>query len=113
MADESQVTPTSGGDDDERPTIRFARELGLTHTEFHRSLPPAIAHRPFRLEEGKVIVEDGVRTVTISLGPQQERRIASLRLPFVVVDFEFRSYTVSEFEDFMQRFERYFQRGGG
>ena len=107
------MTPTSGRDNEERAPISFTRELGLTHAEFHRSLPPAIAHRPCRLDGDRVIVEEGTRTVTITLGPQQQRRIASLRLPFVVVDFEFVGYTAAEFEDFMQRFERYFQRGGG
>jgi hypothetical protein len=107
------VAPAFDRDDDERATISFTRELGLTHAEFHRSLPPAIAHRPFRLDGDRVIVEEGPRTVTISLGPQQQRRIASLRLPFVVVDFEFTGFTEAEFQDFMKRFERYFQRGGG
>ncbi len=107
------MTTASGRDEDGRATISFTRELGLTHAEFHRSLPPAIAHRPFRRDGDRVIVEEGAKTVTISLGPQQQRRIASLRVPYVVVDFEFVGFTQIEFESFMQRFERYFQRGGG
>jgi hypothetical protein len=113
VAEEGAVAPGSDRDNEERAPISFTRELGLTHAEFHRSLPPAIAHRPCRLDGDRVIVEEGTRTVTITLGPQQQRRIASLRLPFVVVDFEFVGFTAAEFEDFMQRFERYFQRGGG
>ncbi len=107
------MTTTSERDDDGRATISFTRELGLTHAEFHRSLPPAIAHRPFRRDGDRVIVEEGAKTVTISLGPQQQRRIAALRLPYVVVDFEFVGFTRSVFEGFMKRFERYYQRGGG
>lgn len=107
------MAPGSDRDNEERAPISFTRELGLTHAEFHRSLPPAIAHRPCRLDGNRVIVEEGAKTVTITLGPQQQRRIASLRLPFVVVEFEFVGFTAAELEDFMQRFERYFQRGGG
>ena len=107
------MAPESDREHDERAPIRFTRELGLTHAEFHRSLPPAIAHRPCRFDGERVIVEDGAKTVTMTLGPQQQRRIASLRVPFVVVGFEFVGFNGAELEDFMKRFERYFQRGGG
>jgi hypothetical protein len=113
VAEERPVTAAADGEHEQRETISFTRELGLTHAEFHRSLPAAIAHRPCRSDGDRVIVEEGTKTVTMTLGPQQQRRIASLRLPFVVVGFEFVGFTAAEFEDFMRRFERYFQRGGG
>ena len=91
----------------------FSRELGLTHAEFLRFLPPAIAHRPFSVTGRRVQIEDGERHVLIELGPQQYRRIASLKLPYVEARFTFVGFEPAERKTFMARFERYFQRGGG
>ena len=91
----------------------FTRELGLTHAEFYRSLPPAIAHRAYTVDDNRVRIADGTRAVTIELGPQRYRSIASLRLPYVEATFRFIGFATREREAFMTRFERYFQRGGG
>jgi hypothetical protein len=95
------------------PVRRFNRELGLTHAEFYRMLPPAVAHREFTVEDDRVRIEDGHRRVTIELGPQRYRRIASLRLPFLEARFTFVGFAPAELDAFMARFRRYFQRGGG
>lgn len=97
----------------EGPAFGFTRELGLTHAEFYRSLPPAIAHRVFTVEDNRVRIDDGDRTVTIELGEQRYRSIASLRLPYLEARFTFLGFTTAERLKFMERFERYFQRGGG
>jgi len=99
--------------EDDRGVFRFTRELGLTHAEFHRTLPPAIARRPFTSDGNLVRIEDEDRTVTIDLGPQRYRRIASLQLPFLKATFTFTGFSPSQRQEFMERFERYFQRGGG
>jgi hypothetical protein len=91
----------------------FVRELGLTHAEFHRFLPPAIEPRTFTMRNNLVHIEDGERTVTIDLGPQQYRSIGSLRLPFLEARFTFSGFSEAELQRFMARFERFFQRGGG
>jgi hypothetical protein len=99
--------------EDEPRTHSFTRELGLTHAEFHRSLPPAIAHRPYAVDGDRVRIDDGARSVTIELGPQRYRAIASLRIPYLEARFTFSGFSVPERDAFMTRFERYFQRGGG
>ncbi len=93
--------------------VTFSREMGLTHAEFFRSLPPAVAPRSFTIEGHRVVIEHGAGRIEIELGPRQDRRIASLRLPYVVVRFTFTGVTGAERERFLSRFERYFQRGGG
>jgi hypothetical protein len=85
----------------------------LTHAEFYRSLPAAIAHRAFTVEDGVVRIEYEERAVTIELRPQRHRSIASLRLPYLEVRFTFFGFPSSERQEFMERFELYFQRGGG
>jgi len=91
----------------------FTRELGLTYAEFYRSLPPAIAHRPFTREQERVRIDLEPGTVTIELGPQKQRAIASLRLPYVEVRFTFSGVSACQRQTFMERFEIHFQRGGG
>ena len=99
--------------EDRQPPCSFTRELGLTHTEFYRSLPPAIEHHPYTAKDHRVEIDYGSRTVVIELGPQQYRKIASLQLPFVEVRFTFIGFGPGDRRTFMARFERSFQRGGG
>ena len=57
--------------------------------------------------------EVGDGNVEIVLGPQQERRIALLRLPFAEVSFTFRGVPEARQQAFKKHFDLYFQRGGG
>lgn len=94
-------------------TAVFTREMGVTHSDFLRTLPKALGEIPFYITGATVTVQDGPRRLTIRLGPEQERRIAMLRLPATQVHFEFLDYREVEIATFMRRFERCFQRGGG
>lgn len=102
--------PPAAGDAE---AFRFVRELGLTHAEFYRMLPAALAHRRHTVTDGRVVVAEGRRRVEIGLGPEGERRLGLLRLPVTRVEFAFHGYARSEIETFMRRFDLAFQRGGG
>jgi len=93
--------------------IRYSREMGVTDEDFYRILPKAMGAHSYRLD-GRTVYGDVSRgTVEIVLGPQQERRIALLRLPFANVSFTFRGVTPDEQQAFKRHFDLYFQRGGG
>ena len=92
---------------------KFSREMGLTHAEFFKSLPAALDHQPYERTASGVRVDYGDRSLEIDLGPQQERRIALLRLPYADVQFRFRGFPDDAREVFMQRFDLCFRRGGG
>jgi len=99
----------SGGSDG-----RLGKEMGYSHAEFRRALPAAV--RPFRVaerEDGFELTGAAGRTVRIVLGPERRRRIASLQIPSTAVDFRFHGFSQKERERFMDRFDRYFRRGGG
>ena len=85
----------------------------MSEAEFFRSLPAALAHREFTYENGCVRMESDGRTVTLELGQQAYRAIASLRLPYMKVTFSFFGFSDEERARFMERFELYFRRGGG
>lgn len=93
--------------------IIFTREMGYTHADFFRTLPAAIENKPHVIDGKQIIVMEDDRSLTITLAPETQRKIASLQLPVTQVTFYFSGYSQSDVDDFMQRFELYFRRGGG
>ena len=94
--------------------VTIEREMGLTHREFFRSLPHAVRDLNWRQEGAGAVVEEGDgRRLEIRLGPEGERRIALLAIPCTRVTLSFHGYGEDQRRDFMIRFERAFQRGGG
>lgn len=91
----------------------FTRELGFSHAEFFRSLPAAIAHREYVLQGNTIRLDYEQGSICIELGTEEVRAIASLRLPSTKVRFAFSNLSDAQREQFMQRFNLYFQRGGG
>ena len=87
--------------------------MGLTHSEFFRTLPAALARTPCTVQGHDVIISDPPRHLVISLSPEGRRRIAALSLPTTQVRFTFSGYSQQDIEQFMVRFDRAFQRGGG
>lgn len=96
------------------PTVsRLTRELGYSHREFFRALPPALEGWEW-CSDGQVVNawRDDAR-VKLTLGPEGVRVIALLRLPMTRVEFAFEGLDEAGIDDFMTRFRRAFQRGGG
>lgn len=87
--------------------------MGLTHAEFFRILPPVVEGVPHRIEDNVVRIENGARRVTLTLGPEVERRLGAMCLPGFELRFGFSDYDKSEVEAFMARFDTVFHRGGG
>ena len=93
--------------------IVLARQMGLSHAEFFRILPPVVEALPHDIEDEVVRIENGMRQLTMTLGPEVERRLGAMRLPGFELRFEFRGYQQSEVVAFMARFDTVFHRGGG
>ena len=87
--------------------------MGLTHSDFFRTLPAALSALPYTVQGHDVIVNDDTRRLVISLSPEGRRRIAALSLPITQVHFTFSGYSQQDIDRFMARFDRAFQRGGG
>ena len=97
----------------EPAVVRFSRDMGITHHEFFRTLPVALASTPCTVQGRDVVITEDTRRLVISLSPEGRRRIASLSLPTTQVHFTFSGYSPQDIEQFMARFDRAFQRGGG
>ena len=87
--------------------------MGLTHREFFRILPAALGRTPYTVQGHDVIITEGTRRLVITLSPEGRRRIAALSLPTTQVRFTFSGYSPQGIKQFMARFDRAFQRGGG
>jgi hypothetical protein len=93
-------------------TRPFTRQVGCHPREYERGLylayPNGVSGGPreFRVEDGNV-------ALLIKLTVDEERRIALMRLPTLIVDFEFVSGTVEEREKFLKHLDLATQRGGG
>jgi len=98
---------------DELPDIEYTDEMGLNHADFFRLIPSAMGDNPHRIDGMTVHGEINNGTVEITLGAQQERRIALMRIPYALVRFHFRGVTEAEHEAFKTYFDLRFQRGGG
>ena len=87
--------------------------MGITHREFFRTLPAALASTPYTVRGRDVIIPEDTRRLVITLSPEGRRRIAALSLPTTQVHFTFSGYSPQDVDRFMNRFDRAFQRGGG
>ena len=87
--------------------------MGITHSDFFRTLPAALPATPYTVQGSDVIITEDTRRLVISLSPEGRRRIAALFLPMTQVRFSFSGYSQGEIEEFMGRFDRAFHRGGG
>lgn len=87
--------------------------MGITHSEFFRTLPAALPTLPYTVQGHDIIISNNARRLVISLSPEGRRRISALSLPTTQVHFTFSGYSPEDVEQFMARFDRAFQRGGG
>ncbi len=93
--------------------VRFSRDMGITHSEFFRTLPAALAALPYTVQGHDVVINDDTRRLVITLSPESRRRLGALSLPTTQVHFTFSGYSPQDIDQFMSRFDRAFQRGGG
>ncbi|MFT6624566.1 MAG: hypothetical protein ACJAZI_000633 [Cycloclasticus sp.] len=91
---------------------RFALEMGFSKEEFSKLLETQ--DKLIYQRDGnaiKFIFAD--QTVLVTLGDEEVRRLASIRLPFLHVTFDFSAMGELEQQQFMALFLLKFHRGGG
>lgn len=92
---------------------KSVREMSITHEDFFRLLPKAIANRPYKRYGNTVVIEEQDRKITISLSEQSSRKIASLVLPLTTVTLQVEGYPEPDLSSFLDRFFLAYQKGGG
>ena len=87
--------------------------MTITHDEFLRLLPAAVAGAPFEVADGVITHGDCRRGWRIGLAPLPDLTHGLIRLERQRVTFAFRGYSAEEIATFFRRFDLYFARGGG
>jgi len=86
-----------------------------SHDDFLRLLPAATEGRRYTINGRSArIAIDANCYVTIELGEQSVRRIGpTMALALTPVRYGFHGMSQDEIDNFLFRFDRYYQRGGG
>jgi hypothetical protein len=93
------------------PTVK---DMALTSDEFFRGVSLAMEGLDYRVDKTGVEAGSTQRGISISIEPLPPRRLSGLlSLPRAQVTISFRGYGADEEAQFLQRFDRVFQRGGG
>lgn len=91
----------------------FEREMTITHDDFFRLLPKALADYQFRILGKSIQVKLQSGSVTIQLMPETNRKIGNLELPVTHVKFKFENIAQDQVQIFFEQFNRSYQKGGG
>ncbi len=87
--------------------------MSISHQDFFRLLPRAIASYPYERSGLCVEVRIGSGSLNIELSDETVNQIASLKLPRTNVTFTFCDVSAEEKQIFLTQFDLSFQRGGG
>lgn len=91
----------------------FTRQMGFSRAEFDRILPSALDQRPFDANGNMITVALDGGTMMMVVSEQKARKIASLSLPFLDIEFTFERLSEAQVDTIMRYFELRYQRGGG
>ena len=94
-------------------TQTIEKQMGLTYDDFFRIIPSALGSDDYQENPTGVVYKDGDKTLTITLGPSFERKIALMVIPTVDVTLEFSGYTPEQQSVALNLFDNKFRRGGG
>jgi hypothetical protein len=95
--------------------LELNREMGISHSEFHRLLPAAAPG--FQISgngvEIRVANPQTGQLMEIVLGPERQRRLGMLALPVTDVRLRLSGFEQDQLQAFLKRFDLAYQRGGG
>ena len=91
----------------------ITREMTITHADFFRLLPKALAEYQFRISGSSIHIKYQSGSVTIQLMPETSRKIGKLELPVTHIKFRFEDIEHDQVREFFDRFDIAYQKGGG
>ena len=93
--------------------FNYSREMGISHSDLFRLFPNVTPEPNYSIVGNEIRIVNQDRQLVIQFGEEKERRIASLFIPVTDMLFHFSGYTKQQSDEFMQKFDRVFHRGGG
>ena len=97
----------------DKQTLIYEREMTITHKEFLRLLPKALAGLSYEKNGNLIEIIDDDRLIKINLSEESIRKIASLELPVTNVRIELNNFQTEDSARFISRFGLAYQKGGG
>ena len=94
---------------------RFERDMGYSENEFYRILPAAIGNYQHTVDGNQITVShtESTRQLLLTVTPLPDRVLGAFRIERIDVQFQFLNMDAKTRSEFMQRFDRRYQRGGG
>ena len=93
--------------------VVYECDMTITHKEFFRLLPKALAGLPYQKNANQIRVTDGDSMIRITLAEESTRKLASLSLPMTQVHIELDNVEEADMDRFISRFKLAYQKGGG
>lgn len=87
--------------------------MALDHDEFLRSLQPLLQGCDWESDGNRVRIGTPDGDVRIMLQADGFRSLGALRLPQILVEIDLQALSEEAAKNFLARFDRAFQRGGG
>ena len=87
--------------------------MTISLKEFYRLLPFALKDIDFKISNNEISMSYADGKIFIKPGMEHERKIASLVLPVLHVEFYFSNISNEALKQFYEAFDRAYQRGGG
>ncbi|MDH3476644.1 MAG: hypothetical protein OEM59_23445 [Rhodospirillales bacterium] len=94
--------------------MAVVKDMAMTLEDFLRGLPSAMTGLDYRVNGHSVEAGTPERRLSIVIEPQPPRRLGGLlAVPRARVTITFEGYDPAAEAEFVERFDRAFQRGGG
>lgn len=93
--------------------MKIVRDMGYTHADFFRLLPGAMGMHQYVVSGSTVTCPIDGGKLTITLGPESERRLVLVVLPRTEIVFDFDNVPDLAREEFLEYFDRRFMKGLG
>lgn len=93
--------------------LALDQDMTISRDAFLRSLPGAIDHAAFRVDEAGIRPLDPSQPWRITLAPLADLSLGQIRLPRHRVQIFLRGCGTEATRQFLARFELYFRRAGG
>ena len=90
--------------------VTVEKQMSITHKEFFRILPGALAGSDYRVEGDRVVVKSENRRLEITVSGESQRRMGLLTFPVTSVRLDFIGYGKDDTASALALFDRAFQR---
>lgn len=91
------------------------REMTITHADFLRLIPRALSSFEYELLPGntEIKINHPCGKIIIRLLSETERKLGSLSLSVTQLEFNFLDLSSNDIEEFLNRFDLCYRKGGG